>query len=265
MHPEIEQMNLHPFALFAACRGLGSFWTSFWPSYMNPRKKLITDGVGITGMEPIQHYLSRRANWQAGAQAGGARAEKDSVQILCDYLETTYPGQWSVTSHPTDLRQIYYEYDRERNPDAYLKPAAPTSEDVWYDEASGTFLTAGPKGKPKMAAGGGCLIDCKIEHLASGKKYFLECKNQEARGNAQERAAKYATPSIIAHVQKKLGVNYQPFGYLFTGGMVDSRDYILELKATYGFAPDHLFLWKKEHEPAALLQWLERSILPLLR
>jgi hypothetical protein len=221
--------------------------------------------MAMTGMEPVQHYLSRRANWQAGAQAGGARAEKDSVQILRDYLDTTYPGQWSVTWHPTDLKQIYYEYDRERNPAAYAKPAAPTSEDVWYDEATGTFLTMGSKGKPKMADGGGCMIDCKIEHIASGKKYFLECKNQEPRGNAQERAAKYATPSIIAHVQKKLGVTYQPFGYLFTGGMVESRDYILELKATYGFAPDHLFLWKKEHEPAPLLQWLEHSVLPQLR
>ena len=122
----------------------------------------------------------------------------------------------------------------------------------------------GSNGKTKMATGGGCKIDCKIENRASGKKYFLECKNQGDKGNAQERAAKYATPSIIAHVQKKFGVTYHPFGYLFTGAMVESRDYILELKATYGFAADHMLLWKKEHLPAPLLEWLERVILPLL-
>lgn len=216
-------------------------------------------------MEPVKHYLARRANWQMKAAVGGAKAEKDSVKILRDYLDVTYPNQWSVTAHPSDLRQIYYEYDFERNPATYAKPAAPTSEDVWYDEASGNFLTAGAAGKTKLAAGGGCRLDCKIEHMTSGKKYFIECKNQEANGNAQERAAKYATPSIIAHVQKKFGVTYQPFGYLFTGGMVDSRDYIVELKATYGFAPGHLFLWKKEHEPAPLLEWLEGVVLPLLR
>jgi len=239
--------------------------TSFCPSYLEPRKIVHADASGATAMEHVQHYLSRRGNWQAEAQAGGARAEKDSVQILREYLDMTYPDEYTVTWHPSDLRQIYYEYDYERNPSAYVKPVAPTSEDVWYDAASRTFLTMGPKGNTKMADGGGCMIDCKIEHIASGKKYFLECKNQEPRGNAQERAAKYATPSIIAHVKKKFGLTYHPFGYLFTGGMVESRDYILELKATYGFAPEHLLLWKKEHEPAPLLQWLELSILPLLR
>lgn len=215
-------------------------------------------------MEPVQHYLAKRANWQLGAMAGGAKAEKDSVQILRDYLNMTYPNQWEVTAHPTDLSQIYYEYDYERNPAAYAKPDAPTADDVWYDVPSGTFLMLGPRGRTKMATGGGCNIDCKIENRASGKKYFLECKNQGDKGNAQERAAKYATPSIIAHVQKKFGVTYHPFGYLFTGAMVESRDYILELKATYGFAADHMLLWKKEHLPAPLLEWLERVILPLL-
>jgi hypothetical protein len=262
-HPEIELMFRRLFAY-----GGGEYkpvLTSSCPSYLDSGKIVHTDTSGATGMEPVQHYLARRANWQAAAQAGGARAEKDSCQIIRDYLETTYPGEFAVSWHPHDLRQIYYEYDYERNPEAYAKPAVPTSEHIWYDAQLKLFATTGGSGLVRPALGGGCIIDCAIEHINSGKKYYIECKNQEDKGNAHERAAKYATPSIIAHVQKKLGVSYQPFGYLFTGGMVESKPYIVELKATYGFAPDHLFLWKKEHEPAPLLEWLERVVLPLLR
>jgi len=264
MHPGIEPMSHRLFAFF----GGGEYkpvLTSSSPSYWEPGKNLNDSDASPTGMEPVVHYLARRGNWQAAAQAGGSRAEKDSCQIIRDYLETTYPRQYSVTWHPTDLNQIYYEYDYERNPETYAKPAVTTSEDIWYDDQLKLFACKGVNGMYKSATGGGCLIDCKIEHIESGKKYFIECKNQEAKGNAHERAAKYATPSIIQHVQKKLGVSYHPFGYLFTGSMVESRPYIVELKATYGFAPDHLFLWKKEHEPAPLLEWLERVVLRLLR
>jgi hypothetical protein len=264
MHPGIEPMSHRLFAFFGG-GGYKPVLTSSSPSYWEPGKKLKGADASGTSMERIQHYLARRGNWQAAAQAGGARAEKDSCQIIRDYLEMSYPGEFAVTWHPTDLNQIYYEYDYERNPETYAKPALTTSEDIWYDEQLKQFVTLGANGMYKSATGGGCLIDCKIEHLASSNKYYIECKNQEAKGNAHERAAKYATPSIIAHVQKKLGVTYQPFGYLFTGSMVESRPYIVELKATYGFAPDHLFLWKKEHEPAPLLEWLERVVVPLLR
>ena len=249
----------------AAGGGYKHVLTSSVPSYLDSGKNLKGADANRSSMEPVQHYLARRGNWQAAAQAGGARAEKDSCQIIRDYLETAYPRQYSVTWHPTDLNQIYYEYDFERNPETYAKPPETTTEDIWYDEQLKHFVTLGANGMYKSATGGGCLIDCRIEHIESGNKYYIECKNQEAKGNAHERAAKFATPSIIAHVQKKLGVSYHPFGYLFTGGMAESRPYIVELKATYGFAPDHLFLWKKEHEPAPLLEWLERVVLRLLR
>jgi len=210
------------------------------------------------------HYLARRGNWQLAANQGGALAEHDTVNVIRDYLDTQYPGEYEVVAHPTDLKQLYYEYTYEQDPTLYVKPAAPTSEDVWYDTAKAVFMTM-KGGKEVVASSGGCIPDIKIRCAGTGLICFIECKNQNDAGNAHERAAKYATPSVISFVQKKLGVTYHPFGHIFTGAMVDSRKYVLELATTYGFAPQHLFLWKKERPIDPLVQWLETVILPPIR
>jgi hypothetical protein len=207
------------------------------------------------------HYLAKRGNWQLEANQGGALAEKDTADAIRAYLDEKYPGEWLVQRKPQDLRQIYYEYTYERNPARYAKPAEPTEGDVWFCPDLKQFRTL----KKAAAAGGGCEIDCKIQHVASGRRIFLEVKNQGGAGNAHERAAKYATPSVVAHVQKKFGVSYHPFGYVFTGEMVERLDYRVELETTYGFAPDYLFMWRKERPLAPLVAWLETVILPPLR
>jgi hypothetical protein len=211
--------------------------------------------------EAPKHYLSKRGNWQLAAQQGGALAEKDTAGAIQTYLDNTYPGEWKVERKPQDLRQIYFEYTYERNPERYAKPEHPTEDDVWYCPILRQFRTL----KKDKATGGGCEIDCKIENLRTGRRIFLEVKNQGPAGNAQERAAKYATPSVIAHVQKKFGVSYHPFGYVFTGEMVERLDYRVELETTYGFAADHMLLWRKERPLAPLVDWLETVILPPLK
>jgi len=207
-----------------------------------------------------KHHLSQRDNWQAEANQGAVLAEKTFVNTVRNYLDEKYPGEWIVTPKPQDLRQIYYEYTYERNPERYAKPEQPTDSDVWYCPTLKQFRTL----KRQFASGGGCEIDCKIEHIRSGKKIFIEVKNQGPAGNAHERAAKYATPSIISHVQKKFNISYNPFAYMFTGEMVDRLDYRVELETTYGFAQDCLFMWSKEHPLEPLVQWLESTILPKL-
>lgn len=214
---------------------------------------------------PHQHYLARRGNWQLVANQGGALAETETADVLRKYLETTYPGTYEVVKHPDDLDQLYYEYTRELNPTSYERPAAPGPGDVWFDELKGVFLTLAKSGKEIYAKGGGCIPDIRITHIASKKCCFLECKNQNDAGNAHERAAKYATPSVVSFIQKKLGVEYHPIGHLFTGAMVENRKYVVELATTYGFAPNHLFLWKKDRPIGPLLEWIEHVILPPLR
>jgi hypothetical protein len=206
----------------------------------------------MSASHPV-HYLAARGNWQKVAQQGGTRAEADTIDVIRDYLNTTYPGMYDVQKHPQDLRQMYYEYTYELDPELYRKPETPTSEDVWFD---GEFRTL-KSGKEVRASGGGCEPDIGITHLPTGRKYFIECKNQGDAGNAHERAAKYATPSVIGFIKKKLKIDYHPFGYLFTGAMVESRKYQIELATTYGFAANHLFLWKKERPVEPLTQWIE--------
>jgi hypothetical protein len=212
----------------------------------------------------MSHYLANRDNWQQGANQGGASAERDVKEVIRHYLEHYYPGEYDVVKHPNDLKQLYYEYTYEQDPAPYKKPDVPTVDDVWYDADKKAFMTM-KGGKEVVASGGGCIPDVKIQRKSNGLRCFLECKNQNDAGNAHERAAKYATPSIISFVQKKLGVNYHPFAHIFTGAMVDSRKYVVELMTTYGFAPHHLFLWKKEHPEDPLVHWLETVILPPLR
>jgi hypothetical protein len=205
----------------------------------------------------VLHHLSSRGNWQLVAQQGGTRAEADTIDVIRGYLDKTHPGIYSVEKHPQDLRQMYYEYTYELDPQLYKKPETPTSEDVWFH---GDFRTL-RFGKVVSASGGGCIPDIGITHLPTGRKYFIECKNQGDAGNAHERAAKYATPSVIEFIKKKLMIDYHPFGYLFTGAMVESRKYQIELATTYGFAANHLFLWKKERPVEPLTHWIEDVVL----
>ena len=210
-----------------------------------------------------QHYLARRGNWQLVAHQGGTRAEVETVDVIRAHLTSAHPGVYEVSAHPQDLRHIYYEYTREIDPGLYTKPAAPTSEDIWFEDGEFRTVSKGGKEVP-VTGGGGCIPDIRIKHIATGNRCFIECKNQGDAGNAHERAAKYATPSIISFVQKKLGVTYHPFAHLFTGPIVEKRKYQVELAATYGFAPNHLFLWKKDRPVEPLIQWLEMVILPPL-
>lgn len=207
------------------------------------------------------HYLSARDNWQMAAQTGGTKTRDSVADVLRAYLDATYPGQFEVTKEPGDLKQLYYLHDWKRNPEAYRE--GPTAE-VWWDAASKKFLTK-KAGKAVAATGGGCTPDVKILCKATGRSYFIECKHQNDAGNAHERAAKYATPSIIGLIQELMGAEYHPVGYLFSGSMTEKRKYQLELRATFAFAGDHLFLWDTERTAARLTEWLERVVVPLLQ
>jgi hypothetical protein len=206
------------------------------------------------------HYLSRRANWEAAANAAGASLEDAVASTLRAYLDTEYPDMYTVETHPGDFKQLYLEIDYKRNPGEYAKPETMTKDSVWFDPVRRIFIQ-GPAGKVAQC---GCIPDVKIISKKSGKAYFLECKAQKDEGNAQERACKYATPSFLRAIQEKMEVDYHPIGYLFSGQLVNKRKYILELQLSFGFAADHLLLWKPERPADVLVGWFERTIRPLL-
>ena len=208
------------------------------------------------------HYLSTRANWEAAANETGASLESAVGGAFRAYLDETYPGQFQVDSHPTDFKQLYLEEDRRRNPDAYAKPTAPVTGDIWFDEARQTFLVQGVKSA--AVAQCGCVPDVKITCFATKRSYFIECKAQNDAGNAHERACKFATPSMIAAMQRKMGVEYHPIGYLFSGDLVTKKKYVLELQLSFSFATDHLVLWPKNRPAQQLVTWFEKTVKRLL-
>lgn len=212
---------------------------------------------------PPKHHLAERENWQVAAQAGGTKTRDDVADVIRAHLDAMHPGEFEVTKEPMDLAQLYYWHDYVCNPGLYRQGAEGT--DIWFDPATNVFLTRKkPDAPPSFAMGGGCKPDVKILCKATGCSYFIECKHQNDAGNAHERAAKYATPSIIGLVKGYIRANYHPIGYIFSGTMVEKRKYRIELQATFAFAEDHLFLWGVERDPAALGAWVERVVIPLL-
>ena len=212
--------------------------------------------------ETTPHYLSTRANWEAAANATGASLESAVVGTLRAYLDETYPGQFTVESHPPDFNQLYLEEDRRLNPGAYLKPATPVPGDIWFDEARGTFVQQGAVsvGLARM----GCIPDTKILCVSTGRPYYMECKAQNDAGNAHERACKFATPSMIEAIQRKKGITYHPIGYLFSGDLITKKKYVLELQLCFGFKREHLILWPKTRPAANLIEWFETVVKNLI-
>lgn len=209
------------------------------------------------------HYLSRRENWEAAAIAAGGALETATAAALRDYFERVAPGQFRVVTHPKDLEQLYLEEDYKAYPADYAKSDKPEKGDICWNEDAKEFQKY--TGSKWVRAQCGCIPDIKIMHLPSSRAYFIECKEQGDAGNAQERACKYATPSVLAAIRRRIGgVGYHPVGYLFSGKLVSKRKYIRELRLSFGFAANHLFLWDAERPVAALEAWVEGTIRPLL-
>ena len=210
----------------------------------------------------MTHYLARRANWQLKANQDGSLTEADTVKVIQSYLDSVYPGEYEVCAHPPWFGQPYLEMGFEDNPDEYKEPTVPKEGDEWFDVKQNLFVRQESRSvKPIRET---FVLDAGIRHIASGRRYVIECKRQQAAGNAHERACKYTSPSILAFIKKKLGVDYHPIGYVFAGGIVEDKTYCRELRALFKFAKEHLLLWKEERKPEILVEWLESTVLPLL-
>ncbi len=114
----------------------------------------------------------------------------------------------------------------------------------------------------------GAIPDLSIRNEASGKSIWIEIKQQNAAGNAHERACKYLSPGLL-QLAEGLGNVSRPFFFIFAGGMVDdlpkAEKYMAEL-STWFDAPgweDHLLMWR-QHDPVKLCEWFEDAIRPSL-
>ena len=207
------------------------------------------------------HALSQRANWQAGANQGGAAHERSVMEIFTAYFNTEEGINYTYEPHPQLLDQLFLEVDYKKCPAKYAKPAEPKAGDFWYDETKKTFLKF--NGKSWTPARLGMIPDGLIRNKLTGKGHLLEEKKQNDMGNAHERAYRYDTEKIRKILQEKLETTGQPVSWIFTGSMTESQKYILEIAAH--LPDDHYVLLKStDTKEEVLISWFNRVIKPLL-
>jgi hypothetical protein len=142
-----------------------------------------------------------------------------------------------------------------------IKPEFPVLNDEWYE--NGEFFRMTAKDVKKIQET--FIPDIGIIHIPSNRKYILEVKNQQAAGNAHERACKYMAPGMIDYLKQSLNVEYHPVGYVFSGGMADSASYRREVIFYIGKSlMCHVFFWQDGRNPEILAKWFDSTVRPLL-
>jgi len=202
------------------------------------------------------HYLSTRANWQLEANKGGAKSETDVYGTLRANLD---PEEFEVINKPKWFKTPFLEYQHSLEP--MLKPESPVIEDEWHE--NGEFFRMTAKGVKKINET--FIPDIGIVHIPSNRKYIIEVKNQQAAGNAHERACKYMAPGMVDYLKHTLEADYHPVGYVFSGGIADSSSYRREILFFIGKSlSSHVFFWKGRRYPHNLGEWFESTVRPLL-
>ena len=101
-----------------------------------------------------------------------------------------------------------------------------------------------------------------------GNSVWIEIKQQNAAGNAHERACKFLSPGLVRRGEE-IGDVARPFFFIFAGGMIDdlpSAEKYRAAIATWFDAPgweDRVLRWR-EHDPVELCEWFEDAIRPCL-
>lgn len=199
----------------------------------------------------MAHYLSTRGNWQSKASNHGADMEDSTADYIRQFLHDKHSGEYSVWKHPKDLEQIYIMYDVKTDPTLLDNKNLRLCNGIYEECRNGVWK------KPRC----GVIPDICIHHMQTNKRYFIECKHQNAAGNAHERACKFATPGMIQLIKEAIDVQYHPVGYMFEGGIATCPKYIRELKATYSDTLDHLLIVTRVEQIDA---WIENVILPTM-
>jgi hypothetical protein len=205
--------------------------------------------------------LSQRANWQAGANAGGANHEMSIKDIFNKYFATEEGTNYQFIPKPNLLSQLFLENDYKKNPEAYAKPADPKEGDIYYDEEKKRFFKF--TGRAYTEAKLGMVPDGMILNYATGKRHLIEAKKQNDAGNAHERGCRYDTEKIRKTLQERLDTEAQPISWIFTGSMTQDKKYILEIAS---HLPDnhYVLLRPDQDKETVLIEWFNRVVRPIL-
>lgn len=208
-----------------------------------------------------KHYLSKRENWQASANATGTAHEKFVETTFTEYFGSAEGSGYSFEAKPTFLDQCFLEYQYTKKPDAFTFTKDTKEGHIYFDKEKKKFLKW--NGKKGIKAKEGMIPDGIIRNTKNGKCILLEDKHQNDAGNAQERACRYATPKVSSFLQTKMGITGPPVCWVFSGALANKSKYQDDI--SFCLDEDLFVLIKpSDDKKKVLLDWFKEKIRPLL-
>jgi hypothetical protein len=201
-----------------------------------------------------------RANWQKGA---GVAALVEEVRVEEALKDAAAQLGYTVTvmPKPTMFHDLYYNYQRRKNPHKYERNDEAGA--VWYDSTKAAFMKNGPIGGAARAkkTRNGLEPDLVVEHVESGARVVVEVKRQNAAGNAHQRLFRYFP--LLPELSRLCRGVERPFVACICGPMSRDVSYIAEIQTGFDVAgmSDHVHFYRT-HE--TLVRWARATLFPLL-
>jgi len=201
-----------------------------------------------------------RDNWQKGAGAA-ARVEELHIEDVLRGVAAEIDPQLVVTPKPSYFHDLYYSYQRRKNPIVYERNDA--SGAVWYDAKRGRFMKNQATGGAENAklTRNGIEPDLVLEHSGSARRVIVEIKRQNAAGNAHQRLFRYFP--LLPELSRRCGGVESPFVACIYGPISRDPSYIAEIQTAFDVSglPDHAHFFTTR---AALVRWAQVIVFPLI-
>ena len=196
--------------------------------------------------------LRKRANWQTISGFHALEAESKFREALQIALDSVYPSQFKVESHPKEFKDIYSTHIL---PDVVL-------EKIYNVDVVGYSW--------------GINMDFAIRNLKNGKTLFGEIKRQDGwventqpsagRGNAHERSCKYFTPGLLKVLREVSGISKDilPFWVVLVGDITRDPKRNREIAFWYQEYDMNFYMWRDTSNVGEMLDFFENKLLPYL-
>lgn len=201
-----------------------------------------------------------RENWQKGAGQDGANEEQRLEEVFAR-VAAKVSADIRVCSQPTMFRNLYYNYQRRKNPKRFEQTQTPGA--VWYDPKKGEFmLNRMVEGRiVSKPTNKGLRPDLVLEHVPSGRRLVVEIKRQNAAGNAHQRLFRYLP--LLPELQRLCGGVPSPFVACICGPMATEVSYEAEIQTGFDCAgiPDHVHFCREPQETEDWVREVAMSVL----
>lgn len=216
--------------------------------------------------------MSRVDRKQAIRLSTSKKSENGITKIISDYTEEKYKLTYSIGKPTTGFftqfhfhlelwnKEIIVQTEQPSNPTLYN--GTPSNTNIYYNKNDGLlYCYNGKEWECLRGRRAGVIPDLMIVNNNNSNIFFVEHKNQQAAGNAHERMCRYFP--LISFIQKYSGLNYYPFGAVFTGGICQDPGYVREISNYFWEHPAHRLFWDGNNKEI-IIEYFEEIIIPLI-